>query len=71
MPQLKKEYYVDKVYLKESESFGDWWDKSCSDAFHHDHPGSRCYIKSRELSSAEKNYPIHQLDFFVAEVGSG
>lgn len=90
-----------KVYLKESEPFGDRWDKSCTDAFHQiiyclthapvlafadpqkpyilhvdaslkglgavlnqEYPeGLRpVAFASRKLSSAEKNYPIHQLE---------
>lgn len=93
---------AEKVYLKESEPFGDRWDKSCSDAFHQiihcltnapvlafanpqkpyilhvdaslkglgavlnqEYPdGLRpVAFASRKLSSAEKNYPIHQLEF--------
>lgn len=32
--RIKHALDVDKVYLKESEPFGDRWDKSCTDAFH-------------------------------------
>lgn len=91
-----------KVYLKESEPFGERWDKSCTDAFHkviyclthapvlafanpqkpytlhvdaslkglgavlyQEHPeGLRpIAFASRKLSTAERNYPIHQLEF--------
>ena len=104
-PTQKKNKHApdaDKVYLKESEPFGDRWDKSCTDAFHQiiyclthapvlafanpqkpyilhvdasfkglgavlnqEHPeGLRpVAFASRKLSSAEKNYPIHQLEF--------
>ncbi len=93
---------VNKVYLKDSEPFGERWDKSCTDAFHHiihclthapvlafanpQHPyilhvdaslkglGAVLYqehpeglrpvaFASRKVSSAERNYPIHQLEF--------
>lgn len=30
----KRNPQVDRVYLKDSEPFGDRWEKSCSDAFH-------------------------------------
>lgn len=35
--QKRKKYAqdVNKVYLTESELFGERWDKSCTDAFHH------------------------------------
>ncbi|XP_028254301.1 uncharacterized protein LOC114429891 [Parambassis ranga] len=91
-----------KVYMKESEPFGQRWDKSCTDAFHKiidclthapvlafDNPqqpyilhvdaslkglGAVLYqehpegmhpvaFASRKLSTAERNYPIHQLEF--------
>lgn len=93
---------VDKVYLKESEPFGERWNESCTEAFHkiihclthapvlafanpqrpyilhvdaslkglgavlyQEHPeGLRpVAFASRKLSSSERNYPIHQLEF--------
>ncbi len=104
-PTQKRKKYdqdVNKVYLKESEPFGERWDKSCTDAFHHiihclthapvlafanpqrpyilhvdaslkglgavlyqEHPGGLRPVAfaSRKVSSAERNYPIHQLEF--------
>ena len=83
--QKRKKYAqdVNKVYLKESEPFGERWDKSCTDAFHQiihclTHapvgPGAVLYqehpeglrpvaFASRKVSSAERNYPINQLEF--------
>ncbi len=99
---MKYAQKVNKVYLKDSEPFGERWDKSCTDAFHHiihclthapvlafanpQHPyilhvdaslkglGAVLYqehpeglrpvaFASRKVSSAERNYPIHQLEF--------
>lgn len=98
----KSSLSVDKVYLKESEPFGERWDESCTDAFHkiiyclthapvlafanpqkpyilhvdaslkglgavlyQEHPEGLLPVAfaSRKLSTAERNYPIHQLEF--------
>lgn len=104
--QKKKKNKVvsDKPYYKVSESFGDRWDQSCTDAFQKiiqcltNAPvlafadPSRPYVlhvdaslhglgavlnqeqpeglrpvafASRKLSSSEKNYPVHQLEFLA------